>query len=209
MELCGNISGSGIWIGMAGGRLHKGREETHEIIPYICDRLKQAGTAGELGKVIAMEVVQYSLHDLQHLRGVVEREIRHLPPAYQRKLRQKMMEQIFGSHHRLIAMYRRGDFDRPGRRVDESLGEYCDMVTNASHDALPGDDPRLVLLYYLLSTFTMFVLGEPGHPVGTPFPGGFVVELRKGRYYCPIRDKADDVEFSICPFCPALQMEGV
>ena len=33
-------------------------------------------------------------------------------------------------------------------------------------------DIRLVLLYYLIAAFTIFVCELPGHPVGTPFPGG-------------------------------------
>ena len=45
----------------------------------------------------------------------------------------------------------------------------------------------------------------PGHPVGTPFPGGFIVEERVGVYYCPVREKEDEVETSICPYCPAEQ----
>ncbi len=55
----------------------------------------------------------------------------------------------------------------------------------------------------------MFVLDEPGHPVGTPFPGGFVVEKRGNEYFCPIRDKEEDVWYSICNFCPAKQTEDV
>jgi uncharacterized protein (UPF0305 family) len=53
----------------------------------------------------------------------------------------------------------------------------------------------------------MFVLDEPGHPVGMPFPGGFSVEQRGKDYYCLIRDKEKEVFYSICNFCPALQTE--
>jgi len=31
----------------------------------------------------------------------------------------------------------------------------------------------------------MFVMDEPGHPVGTPFPGGFKVEKRPDGYFAP------------------------
>jgi uncharacterized protein (UPF0305 family) len=53
----------------------------------------------------------------------------------------------------------------------------------------------------------MFVLDEPGHPVGMPFPGGFRVEQRGRDYYCLIRDKEKEVFSSICNFCPAKQTE--
>jgi uncharacterized protein (UPF0305 family) len=67
--------------------------------------------------------------------------------------------------------------------------------------------PRNRLFYYLIAAFTMFVLEEPGHPVGMPFPGGFTVEKRGSGYYCLIRDKEKEVPHSICNFCPALQSE--
>jgi len=43
-------------------------------------------------------------------------------------------------------------------------------------------NPMNRLFYYLIAAFTMFVLDEPGHPVGYAIPGGFSVEQR-GRDY--------------------------
>jgi uncharacterized protein (UPF0305 family) len=57
-------------------------------------------------------------------------------------------------------------------------------------------DLHLSLLYYLLA-----------NPVGTPLPGGFEVEIRDGEYICPIGDKADDIENTLCPYCPAGQSD--
>jgi uncharacterized protein (UPF0305 family) len=68
-------------------------------------------------------------------------------------------------------------------------------------------NPKNRLFYYLMAAFTMFVLDEPGHPVGMPFPGGFFVEQRGLEYYCLIRDKEKEVFYSICNFCPAHQIE--
>ncbi|HON40082.1 MAG TPA: DUF2115 family protein, partial [Methanoculleus sp.] len=63
------------------------------------------------------------------------------------------------------------------------------------------------LLYFLLAAFNIFVLDLPAHPVGTPFPGGLKVEARNGEYLCPVREKANDVENALCPYCPAKQSE--
>ena len=73
-----------------------------------------------------------------------------------------------------------------------------------------GDsNPRIRFLNYLLAAFCMFVLDEPGHPVGTPFPGGDTVQLIDGIYYCPVREKAGDVDAALCPFCPARQTPDI
>ena len=34
---------------------------------------------------------------------------------------------------------------------------------------------------------------------------GILSSLLSGVYYCPVREKANDVDAALCPFCPALQ----
>ena len=53
----------------------------------------------------------------------------------------------------------------------------------------------------------MFVADEPGHPPGTPFPGGLEVTKNNEGYLCPIRDKEEEIFYSVCNFCPAKQDE--
>lgn len=173
-------------------------------ITAICSHLRIAKTKGQLLDLLAPEVLKYSLQDLAHIRGVMERELRHLPPSYRNRLYPKLIQQLFETHHRLINLYRKGTFSRNNETLDKKFREYCDMVMAACNDQ-EGPEQWRTLLYYLLAAFNMFVLGEPGHPVGTPFPGGARVEERDGKYYCPIREKEDDVETSICPYCPSHQ----
>lgn len=92
--------------------------------------------------------------------------------------------------------------------VTDQQKTYWDMVIGQC--AAAGDsNPRIRFLNYLLAAFCMFVLDEPGHPVGTPFPGGDTVQLIDAFYYCPVREKAGDVDSALCPFCPARQTPGV
>ena len=175
-------------------------------VTALSARMRKAGTREALAVVIAGEVATYGLHDLQDLRASVEKDLRHVPTGYRRKLEPRMMEHLFGTHHQIMLGHRRGGFDDLRGPVEGKLGEFCDMLLGIP-DREDGDDrdPRLILLYYLIAAFTIFVCELPGHPVGTPFPGGFIVEERDGVYYCPIREKEDDVETSICPYCPAEQ----
>jgi uncharacterized protein (UPF0305 family) len=79
------------------------------------------------------------------------------------------------------------------------------MVAEACTERAREKDPKYLYLKYLLAGFTMFVLTEPAHPVGTPFPGGQIVDEWEGTYLCPVRDMADDVPYALCPYCPAIQ----
>jgi hypothetical protein len=190
----------------------------YTTISEICTRIRLAETKGDLWKLLAGEVMQFSLLDLQRIGGKLRNETLRLPHSYGKKARPYLEEQLFGKYHELLLGYLnqkylawcmpisdRDRFDAYFLMVPR--GSFCwdDGRERFSH----GREAIYALFYYLICGFAMFVLDEPGHPVGTPFPGGYIVEERRGEYYCPIRDKEEDVFFSICNFCPALQLENV
>ena len=185
-------------------------------IVQMAQRMAAAVTKGELGLILAGEVGRYSLGDLQILGGRLYAEMIRLPEPYRSRVRPYITEQLFGAHHHLLAMHRSGRFlsmTEPITDRETFLG-FCDMIPDGcfrwdeSAERIPFRfTPRHRVFYYLISAFTMFVLDRPGHPVGTPFPGGFRVEERNGSFYCLIRDREKEVPFSICNFCPACQTE--
>jgi uncharacterized protein (UPF0305 family) len=181
-------------------------ESLRTRIAALSARMRRTPSKEGLAAIIAEEVATYSLQDLLQLRASVEHDLRHVPPGYRAKLQPKMMEHLFGTHHAIMAGHRKGRFGGYHGPPDGKLGEFCDLLLGIpDRDGEEEGDPRLVLFYYLIAAFTLFVCELPGHPVGTPFPGGFIVEEREGTYYCPVREKEDDVETSICPYCPAEQ----
>jgi uncharacterized protein (UPF0305 family) len=96
--------------------------------------------------------------------------------------------------------------DRSERVAYEAPDELGEMATafNSMADTIEEED-RLRFLKFLLEGFCMLVQGLPGHPIGMPFPGGDRVSVIDGTYYCPVREKANDVDAALCPFCPAEQ----
>ena len=201
----------------AGGFPSQETEEGTELaIRSATARMQSARTKGELGKILAEEISGYSLFDLQIIGGRLNSEIEKLPSPYREAIRPFFREQLFGKHHQLLLMNRNGTFDRLRDPVGDwdSFREFCQMLPEgilAWNDRTERNpyfrNPRNRLFYYLIAAFTIFVLEEPGHPVGMPFPGGFKVEQRGKDYYCLIRDKEKEIFYSICNFCPALQTE--
>ena len=169
----------------------------------------------ELAEALAQEILKFSVYDLQHISSKLEKEIAVLPSPYKEKIRPHFLEQYFGRYYRIMSMHSSGNLKEvEGNIKDVSLfREYCSMIsTRFLAEGIEdgeeiADAPFNSLFYYLISGFYMFVLDEPGHPVGMPFPGGFTVRLSDDQVYCPIRDKEKDVEYSICNFCPAKQDE--
>jgi len=190
--------------------------DERRYIQGVCSRTRDAKTRGDLGTAIAREISHYSVYDLQVIGGKLNREIDLLPAPYREAVRPFFQAQIFGMHHTLLTMHRSGRFSRMGDPVKnrEGFHQFCDMVPEGCFRRDPGEDirfpfnrPRHRLFYYLISGFAMFVLEQPGHPVGMPFPGGFFVEERNGSYFCPVRDREKEVPFSLCNLCPAVQAE--
>jgi hypothetical protein len=179
-----------------------------------CERLAKARTRGELGLLIAREMQTFSVFELQVISGKIHHEINRLPSPYREAVRPYFLQQVFEPYHRALLLHRSSGSPFPdGPLPDPHLFcEYIKMVPSGcfSRDLKSEYVPYLMnpahtLFYYLVGAFTMFVLGLPGHPEGMPFPGGFRVERKDDKYYCPVRDKEKEVEGCLCNFCPALQ----
>jgi hypothetical protein len=106
-------------------------------------------------------------------------------------------------------MAQQGTFSHMQEPLDPSASRFWGVVASECGGMSRGQEPRLRFLKYLLAGFSMFVLGEPAHAVGTPFPGGDTVQYLQGVYYCPVREKANDVGGALCPFCPAVQTSAI
>jgi uncharacterized protein (UPF0305 family) len=191
-------------------------EKAGRVIRDIAVRLGAARTKGELGNLLVHEIQSYTMFDLQIIGGRLNNEIEKLPSPYREAIRPYFREQLFGKHHQLLAMHRTRAFFTMNDSIHdrETFRKFCEMLhegvfawNDSGERNLYFRNPKNRLFYYLIAAFTMFVLDEPGHPVGMPFPGGFSVEQRGRDYYCLIRDKEKDVFYSICNFCPAHQTE--
>lgn len=169
-----------------------------------CHDLQLAATRGELGKKIAVLVLRHSPADIQLMKRNFGKKVEELPPEFRDRLSLKINEHLAGTFQTIRLRDQQGTFSTMKEPVTPHQRSYWDMVI--SQCTLTGHgNPRIRFLNYLLAAFCMVVLCEPGHPVGTPFPGGDMVQLIDGCYYCPVREKAGDVDSALCPFCPALQ----
>jgi uncharacterized protein (UPF0305 family) len=189
-------------------------EYSLEHIREIIGRIQKSRTKAELGTALVHELQKYSIFDLQIIGGRLNSEIERLPSPYREAILPYFREQMFGKHHQILAMYRSGEMHSQGEQLrDRELFEkFCAIIPEGCFEWTDAPErnpyfrnPKNRLFYYLIAAFTMFILDEPGHPVGMPFPGGFAVEQRGRDYYCLIRDKEKEVIYSICNFCPALQ----
>ncbi len=176
--------------------------------------LKKIDKKSALVQALALEAEKYSIVDLQLISAGLTREINGLPSPYKERIAPYFIEQFFRRYYRLIGMNDSGAFKDLKDEIKEKqlYLDYCNATEKRrrdpeAHSFIDEHDPEHGLFYFIVNCFAMFVLEEPGHPVGMPFPGGFKVEKRDGMYYCPIREKEKDLPYSICNFCPCKQAD--
>lgn len=155
--------------------------------------------------LIADLVLAYPPSAIQQMKRNFDNKTRDLPPEYRDRLTGKITEHLLGTYQRIRLAQQQGIFKTMNETVPEESANFWDMVALQCRDDSAGDGPKIRFLKFLLAGYCMLVLGEPGHPVGMPFPGGDMVELTDGVYYCPVREKSGDVDEALCPFCPARQ----
>jgi uncharacterized protein (UPF0305 family) len=175
----------------------------HRRIAEECSIMSATRTRGELGRAIAGIARSYSPRDLQQLRRNFSRTIRDFAPEYRDTLDRAIAGHLYGTFQALRRMDELRSFDCMEEPLAPAAAGYWAMV--AAQCPSESEQDRLRYLKFLLEGFCMFVQRLPGHPVGMPFPGGDRVAVVDGTYYCPVREKANDVDAALCPFCPALQ----
>ena len=180
-----------------------------DTIRKHCRELQDAKTRHKLGEGIARLVLAHSPAEIQRMKRNFETKVKDLSPDYRDQLTKKITEHLLGTFQRIRLAQQQGTFRSMQSPVLKEQKTYWDMVAGQCSEANGVDEPALRFLKYLLAGYCMLVLDEPGHPAGTPFPGGDRVELTDGIYYCPVREKANDVDSALCPFCPARQTPGI
>ena len=170
-----------------------------------CTRLGRCADKQAALTVLGEELSGYPLSTLEQLLASFERKAQNLPTSYRKQLLPKIHEEISGAYHDLMAAWREGAAFQGA--LYESWPKYWTMVYKACKTRAQTKSPRNLFCKYLITGGTMYVFERPGHPVGTPFPGGQIVDSWDGIVYCPVRDMADEVESALCPFCPAVQSD--
>ena len=197
--------------GMTGTNTGPGnhREDLCRIIAGRCRELEETRTRGDLGRVIAGFILLSSPSDIQQMRRNFGIKIRNITPEYRDQLGNKIAEHLIGTYQKVQLLQQQGIFSTMREPNPDRQKEYWAMTAAHCSGGDTEEEIHHRFLKFLLAGFCMFVLLEPGHAVGTPFPGGGKVQRTDGVYYCPVREKSNDVDAALCPFCPAQQTPGI
>lgn len=182
-------------------------DDLHGIIHDVCQQLVSAETGSDAVSVIIHALRRFTIFDLARVGANIRSEVEKLPEPYKSRYRVYAHDLLDKYHELMSAVKESGSFSI----TDKALWkEY--WASAAEHLMKPDTDPRSCLsnpagkfFYRLVYGYVMLIAGKPGHPVGTPFPGGWCVKEENGEILCPIRDKEKDLPEALCNYCPAVQ----
>ncbi|WP_458403282.1 DUF2115 domain-containing protein [Methanobrevibacter sp.] len=144
-----------------------------------------------------------SVFDLMAVNAEMIEESKYVQDSYKRK------------SHGVYAKYFLGrikDVSSDNNHYDVNIDkeEFIDAVATLKsyHDAESiSSKTKFPLIYGIISLYTTFILEEPIHPVGTPFPGSLKVEKKDGKFFCPVKDANLESPNAVCKMCIAEQLD--
>ena len=179
----------------------------------VCDRMfeKFDALVGEDDKiskddlmvVLKEELADVSVFDMMIISAEIIENNKYVQESYQEKSKKIYIDFFLNR----VKEIRSNDtvykdyFDRDD--FIEKLNDLKDIYKIGSIDR----KNKSPLINLVVSLYTTFVLDEPIHPIGTPFPGSLEVIMENGVYYCPVKEANMDTPNSVCRLCIAEQLD--
>ncbi len=89
----------------------------------------------------------------------------------------------------------------------ESLIEAIEILKSNYENESQKSESKHLLIFYIASFYATFVLEEPIHLIGTPFPGSLKIKEENGKFYCPVKDANLESPNAVCKMCLAKQLD--
>lgn len=144
-----------------------------------------------------------SVFDLMQISAEMMEESKYVQKSYREK-----SKGVYAKYFLARLKYVSSDNNIYEKSIDKE--EFIDAISTLKsyheHETI-STKTKFPLVYAIISLYTTFILEEPIHPVGTPFPGSLEVEEHDGIYYCPVKDANIDSPNAVCKMCIAEQLE--
>ena len=144
-----------------------------------------------------------SVFDLMAVNAEMIEESKYVQANYKDKSHKVYAKYFLGRIRNIL-----GDTNHYNHAIDKE--EFIDAVATLKsyhiNESITSKT-KFPLIYGIVSIYTTFILEEPIHPVGTPFPGSLKVEEKNGEFLCPVKDANLESPNAVCKMCIAKQLE--
>jgi len=155
----------------------------------------------ELRDVIKSEARNIHIKDIMLAAAFLRDDAQYMPKSYRDDYIERFSKAFFSK----IKEIKEDKQDRSGDVDRKTLTEFLELLAKQSSDAKTNQEKCFVKIARIISTYTTFVCEEPIHPVGTKFPGGFILHTENGKYLCPVKQRQMNNPSALCKFCVSVQ----
>lgn len=144
-----------------------------------------------------------SVFDLMDITGELNEDIKYVQSEYREKTKEVYIKYFLGRIKDI-----RSDTTEYNATVNKD--EFIDSVATLKSyqdEESKTSKTKFPLVYGIVSLYTTYILEEPIHPVGTPFPGSLKVIEKDGVFYCPVKEANLEAPNAVCKMCIAEQLE--
>ena len=157
-----------------------------------------------LRDVIKAEASNIHIKDIMLAASYLREDAKYMPRSYREDYVQRFSKAFFTK----IKQIKEDKNDYPAYVDMENLREFLKLLDEQNQNAKTFNEKCFVRIARIISTYTTFVCEKPIHPVGTKFPGGFVLHIKHGKYLCPVKKFQMKNPSALCKFCVSLQDEA-
>ena len=176
------------------------------MLPEIdCIDFSISLTKMDLLQILKKEASNIHIKDIMDATGYLNEDARFMPANEQKDYIERFTRAFFIR----IKDIKEDKNDYPGLVDTNKLKDFLMVLEMQKNKAQSHSELCFHKIARIVATYTAFVREESIHPVGTRFPGGFVLRYEKGVYYCPVKEKQIKTPSALCRFCVSVQDEIV
>ncbi len=158
-------------------------------------------TRNQLRDIIKAEAKNIHMKDIMLAAAFLREDAKYMPNSY----REDYVERFSKAFFLRIKELKEDKNDYCGYIDIEQLQEFLKVLNQQNSDAEGNSERCFVRIARIIATYTTFVREEPIHPIGTRFPGGFVLYRENGIYFCPVKKRQLKNPNALCKFCVSEQ----
>jgi len=161
-------------------------------------------TKNHLRDIVKFEAQNIHMKDIMLASSFLREDAKYMQASYRKDYIERFSKAFFNR----IKDIKEDKENYKGNVDTKKLIEFLKVIEKQSIEAKGNNERCFVRIAMIISTYTTFVREEPIHPVGTKFPGGFVLHREKGKYLCPVKKRQLNNPSALCGFCVSVQDES-
>ncbi|SCG85315.1 DUF2115 domain-containing protein [Methanobacterium congolense] len=168
---------------------------------FLDTPLKEKMTKEELLSLLKKEAHNLHMKDIMLATAFFQEDAQFMPRGY----REDYIKTFSKAFFTRIKDIKEDDDHYHGFVDMVKLRGFFKLLDEQKENAKSDRELCFLRIARIVATYTTFIREESIHPVGTKFPGGFILKFQGGEYLCPVKDRQKRNPSALCRFCVSVQ----